>query len=112
MNGSNGINGDRCKWCGRAARLESNEYCSPDCYYAAHDEHQLHQVFCNDRQSLQGALRGINATIAELSEALPKDGLAHTELRQTVESMKRDASQIAERIQHLSQQIADLESRF
>jgi len=113
MNGSNGISGALCKWCGKAERIESNEYCSPDCYYASHDEDQLYQLFCSDRASLTIALRGIDATIAELNESLHKDGpsgeLAHAEILQSIGSMRREAAQIGAKIQELSEKIAQIE---
>jgi hypothetical protein len=90
MNGSNGISGALCKWCGKAERLESNEYCSPNCYYASHDEDQLYQFFCSDRASLSIALRSIDAAIAELNQSLHKDRPtgehAHAEILQSIES--------------------------
>lgn len=116
MSDSNGLEGNACKWCGHHERLPGNEYCSPDCYYTAHDSHQLHQVYCNDRESLQRALRGLNATMAELNRSLHEDGLdgenAHTALRQAVDAIKLDTVRIGEQIQDLSLRITEIERLF
>lgn len=116
MNGSNGIERSSCKWCGHAERLPGNEYCSPDCYHYSHDTLQLYQIYCNDRTSLQRALSALNVTIEELDRSLHRDGLdgenAHTAVRKSVESMRREALDIAAQIEQLSEQIAELECRL
>lgn len=116
MSGSNGISSNPCKWCGHAPRLDANDYCSPDCYHASHDAHQLHQTSCYDRDSLQSALEGLNATLEKLNGSLHGDGLdgesVHSALRETAAEMKIEASRILEKIQRLNEKISNLESRF
>jgi hypothetical protein len=116
MSGPNGNAENPCKWCGHAERLDGNEYCSPDCYYNAHDSHQLHTFYSNDRRVLERTLANLNASLSELERSLNEDGLlgedAHAALRETAESMRRDANGIKERIQRLSENIADIERRF
>ena len=113
MNDSNGI---MCKWCGRVERLESNEYCSPDCWHYSHDESRLLDLWRNDRSSLESALQGINETLVSLNAAVHTDGLngenAHAEVRNTVQSLTTDANEIARKIETLSLQIAEIEKRF
>ena len=116
MGGSNGVESNLCKWCGRGERLPGNEYCSPDCYHYSHDTLQLYQMHCNDRSSLQLALGRLNATIDGLSGSLQQDGLdgenAHKAVRISVELMKGQALGIEEQIKQLSEQIAQLEPRL
>lgn len=113
---SNGIGNNACRWCGRRETLQGNNYCSPDCFYAAHDADLLHRIYSNDRQALEYALREISGALEELSKSLSGDNLqgveAHEVLRTTVETLRRDSFQIGERIQSLTIEIDAIERRF